>query len=64
MSAFFLALIVVALLAVVASLALGLFVMIKGGEVNKKYGNKLMQARIILQAIAIGLFVIAFLGSR
>ncbi|MBI2234023.1 MAG: twin transmembrane helix small protein [Micavibrio aeruginosavorus] len=64
MNSFFLALIIVALLAVVASLALGLFVMVKGGEVNKKYGNKLMQARIILQAIAIGLFVIAFLGSR
>lgn len=64
MSTFFLALIIVALLAVVASLALGLFAMAKGGEINKKYGNKLMQARIILQAIAIALFVIAFLGSR
>lgn len=64
MNSFFLVLIIVALLAVVVSLALGLFVMIKGGEVNKKYGNKLMQARIILQAIAIALFVIAFLGSR
>lgn len=64
MNSFFLVLIIVALLAVVASLALGLFVMVKGGEVNKKYGNKLMQARIILQAVAIALFVIAFLGSR
>lgn len=64
MNSFFLVLIIVALLAIVASLALGLFVMVKGGEVNKKYGNKLMQARIILQAVAIALFVIAFLGSR
>ena len=53
-----------ALLSVLGSLALGLIVMVKGGELNKKYGNKLMQARVLLQGLAIGLFVLAFMSSR
>ena len=31
----------------------GMFVMAKGGEFNKKYGNKLMQLRVICQGVAI-----------
>ncbi len=31
----------------------GMFVMAKGGEFNKKYGNKLMQLRVICQGAAI-----------
>lgn len=49
----------VALGAVVAALGLGLFAMAKGGEFNKKYGNRLMRARIILQAGAVALFLLA-----
>ncbi|MBM3617562.1 MAG: hypothetical protein FJX23_03350 [Alphaproteobacteria bacterium] len=32
---------------------LGLFSMIKGGAFNEKYGNKLMVARVALQALAL-----------
>ena len=55
----FVILIILAMLAVVLSLVLGLFFMAKGGELNKKYGNKMMQARITLQGLAILLFLIA-----
>lgn len=30
----------------------------KGGEVNRKYGNKLMRMRIILQAVAVALILL------
>ena len=50
---------IIAMVLVLASLAVGLISMIKGGEFNKKYGNKLMRARVTLQGIALGLFVLA-----
>jgi len=50
-----------AMLAVVASLVLGVFAMAKGGETSKKYSNKMMQARIMLQGIALLLFALAML---
>jgi hypothetical protein len=57
--------IVVVMLMVVAVLLAGLVVMIRGGEVNKKYGNKLMVARVALQALAVGLIGLAiFLSSH
>lgn len=39
----------------------GLFVMIKGGPLNEKYGNKLMRWRVMAQGIAIGLFALLIL---
>jgi len=51
-------LIVVAILAVVVVLMIGLGSFTKGGEFNRKYGNKLMRLRIIGQAIAIVLILI------
>lgn len=56
-------LMILAMIAVLASLALGLGVMIKGGETSKKYSNKLMQARVTLQGIALLLFVLAVLSQ-
>lgn len=44
---------------VVLSLVVGMGAMIKGGEFNKKYGNKLMRMRVTLQGLALGLFVLA-----
>ena len=49
----------IAMFLVLASLAVGMIAMIKGGEFNKKYGNRLMRARVTLQGIALGLFVLA-----
>ena len=37
----------------------GIFTMARGGEFNQRWGNKLMQMRVIMQMIAIVLFVIA-----
>lgn len=50
---------IISMALVLASLVIGLFAMIKGGEFNKKYGNKLMRARVTLQGVALGLFVLA-----
>ncbi len=43
----------VLLLAVGIVLILGIGTLFKGGEVSKKYSNKLMQLRVLLQFIAI-----------
>jgi hypothetical protein len=50
-------------LSVIAVLLLGVISMMKGGEFNKKYGNKLMTARVVLQAITIILLVILWMLS-
>ncbi|NQZ13577.1 MAG: twin transmembrane helix small protein [Alphaproteobacteria bacterium] len=59
MSRIFFILMIISMALVLASLVIGLFAMIKGGEFNKKYGNKLMRARVTLQGVALGLFVLA-----
>lgn len=64
MSQFFFISMLLAMLAVVITLALGLIVMSKGGELNKKYGNKLMQARVTLQGLAIALFLLAVMTNH
>lgn len=50
---------VITMVLVVASLVAGMVGMIKGGEFNKKYGNKLMRLRVTLQGLALGFFVLA-----
>ncbi len=54
---------IIAMILVLASLAVGLFSMVKGGEFNKKYGNKLMRMRVTLQGVALALFVLAVLAQ-
>ena len=54
----------VALLSVLAVMAIGIVSMIKGGDFNKKYGNKLMQARVVLQGLALGLLALAYYSSQ
>ena len=44
---------IVLLLAVGIVLILGIGTLFKGGEVSKKYSNKLMQLRVLIQFIAI-----------
>ena len=44
---------IVLLLAVGIVLVLGIGTLFKGGETSKKYSNKLMQWRVLLQFIAI-----------
>jgi hypothetical protein len=53
-------LIAVAMLAVVASLALGLFSVAKGGEFSLKHSNTFMRWRVMTQAVAIILLTLGF----
>ncbi len=52
-------LVAIALASVVVVLCLGLYSMARGGEFNRKWGNKLMRLRVALQALAIVLILIA-----
>lgn len=51
---------VVACLAVLGVLALGIGGFARGGEFNKKYANKLMQLRLLLQFVAVIVILIFF----
>lgn len=53
-----------ALIAITAVMALGIFSMAKGGEFNKKYGNKLMQARVYIQGAALALLALAYIFAQ
>ena len=64
MSGFFFTAMLVAMFLTLAVLGMGLFSMVKGGEFNAKYGNKLMRARVIMQGIAIAMFAIAVLAGK
>ncbi|NVJ97919.1 MAG: twin transmembrane helix small protein [Alphaproteobacteria bacterium] len=46
------------LLATLVILFAGIGTMAKGGETNKKYGNKLMRARVICQGLAVACFLL------
>tara|TARA_B100000902_G_scaffold338220_1_gene339648 strand:- start:521 stop:724 length:204 start_codon:yes stop_codon:yes gene_type:complete len=49
---------IVLLIAVGVVLILGIGTLFKGGNTSKKYSNKLMQLRVLLQFIAIVLLVV------
>ncbi|MFQ5939167.1 MAG: twin transmembrane helix small protein [Alphaproteobacteria bacterium] len=53
-----------ALAAVLAALAAGIVAMVRGGEYNKKYANKLMRWRVGLQALALVLFALFMLAIK
>jgi nitrogen fixation/metabolism regulation signal transduction histidine kinase len=57
-------LIILALIAVLGTLITGIISMFRGGEFNEKYGNKLMQMRVIFQFVAVILMGLAFLFRR
>ena len=50
---------IILLIAVGLVLILGIGTLFKGGETSKKYSNKLMQLRVLLQFIAI-VFLVCF----
>lgn len=64
MNSFLAILIVLSMLSVLGVLALGFVSMIKGGDFNKRHGNKLMQARVILQGITVALLALAYFASQ
>jgi hypothetical protein len=49
-----------ALAAVVAVLFTGLYALFRGGEFGRKYSNKLMRLRIVMQFVAILIVLTAF----
>ncbi len=57
-------LIVLALLATALALLLGLVTMQKGGSFDRRYGNKLMWARVGMQALAVLLLVLVWFAHR
>ncbi|MDP6954289.1 MAG: twin transmembrane helix small protein [Alphaproteobacteria bacterium] len=65
LQAIFPMLIVISLIAVFIVLMVGVIGMVRGGEFNRRYGNKLMRLRVGLQALAVVLIVIyvAFIRS-
>ncbi len=64
MSSVFFILAGIAMLAVLGALGLGLFSMMKGGEFNKKYGNRLMQLRVALQGLALLMLALAYFTAQ
>jgi len=63
MNAFLAFLIPAAIIATAIVLIIGLGGFAGGGNFNKKYGNKLMQMRVLLQGVAIGLIVILIVAT-
>lgn len=49
------------LVGVAGSLFAGLFGMAKGGTFNRRFGNRLMRARVMLQGAALVLFALVLL---
>ena len=60
----FVGLLIVALLAVAASLFFGIVSLFKGGEFNRRYGNQAMRWRVILQAITLLVFTFVLMFAR
>ena len=55
----------IVLVSVMIVLLIGIISMLKGGEFNKRWGNKLMRARVALQAFAVLLIILtAYILSR
>lgn len=63
MSRFFFILMIIAMFLTLGSLVVGLVAMVKGGEFNQKYGNKLMRIRVTMQGVALACFALAFLST-
>ncbi|MGR3492078.1 MAG: twin transmembrane helix small protein [Shimia sp.] len=50
--------VIIACLVVAAILAIGIGAFVQGGQFNAKYGNKMMQLRLVAQFIAVILILI------
>ena len=62
MNTVFLILLIIAMAMTLCVLFASVITMGRGGEFNRKYGNKLMRARVVLQGVAIVIFVVAMLA--
>ena len=59
-------LLLIGMLGVVASLGLGIYSMVRGGEFNERNGNRFMRWRVWMQAVSVGLVLLGawYYGSR
>lgn len=64
MGPFLVVLITITAMSVVAALLLGVAMMMRGGELNQKYGNKLMMARVGLQGLSLILLALLWAVSQ
>lgn len=64
MGPFLVVLITITAMSVVAALLLGVAMMMRGGELNQKYGNKLMMARVGLQGLSLILLALLWAMSQ
>lgn len=63
MSPTLLIVLLLAMAAVVATLFIGLIGMAKGGAFNARYGNLLMRWRVVLQAVAVLVLIVAAIAA-
>ena len=54
----------IALIAVLATLVVGIYALFRGGDFGRSYSNKLMRLRVVLQFVAICVLVAAALWQR
>jgi len=57
-------LIILSLIAVLVVLGVGVIGMLRGGDFNRRYGNKLMRVRVATQGLAILLILLFVVVSR
>ena len=62
MASFLLVLTLIGLAATLLTLFVGVFSMARAGEFNKRYSNKLMRLRVILQGFTVVVFVLYLLA--
>ncbi len=55
---------IVAMIAVLVVVLTGVISMAVGGDFNRRYGNRLMRARVALQLVAVVVFVLVVLAVR
>ena len=63
MSGFFFFAMIAAMIATLVVLGIGMAGMIRGGEFNRKHGNRLMRLRVVCQGLALAFFALAFLTA-
>ncbi|WP_425407513.1 twin transmembrane helix small protein [Hwanghaeella sp.] len=64
MAVFAIILMVVGMIATVAILATGIYSMVRGGEFNDRWGNRLMRYRIVAQGFALAMFALGLMLLR
>lgn len=64
MNTIFTVFLVLAMAATVGALVWGLIGMVRGGEFNARWSNKMMRYRVLFQAIALAIFGILVMLSK